>query len=149
MRRPALLGLAALGLTGCRAEGPPPPDPEIVALGRQIYGQYCASCHGAEGEGQPNWEVPNELGELPAPPHDGTGHTWKHSDAMLYHIVLHGWRDPFNKSERLTMPAFQDTLTPREIRSVITYLKTLWTDQQQRFQWEESQGEPFPVDGEA
>lgn len=148
MRRTAIAGLvgATLLLSACGQgeEGPPPPDPDVVALGRQIYGQYCASCHGPAGEGQPDWEVPNDIGELPAPPHDSTGHTWKHSDAMLYHIVLQGWRDPFNTTDRLTMPAFEEVLTPTQVRAVITYLKTLWTPEQQQFQWQESQDEPFP-----
>lgn len=132
-------------LAGCAREpdDPPPPDPEMVALGQEVYRQHCASCHGAQGEGQPGWQVPNAAGELPAPPHDSTGHTWKHSDAMLEHIVLQGWRDPFNRTERLTMPSFQGVLSPREIRAVITYLGTLWTEEQRRFQWEESRDEPF------
>ena len=148
MRRTAIAGLvgATLLVSACGRgeEGSPPPDPDVMALGRPIYGQYCASCHGPAGEGQPDWEVPNDLGELPAPPHDSTGHTWKHSDAMLYHIVLQGWRDPFNKTDRLTMPAFEEVLTPTQIRAVTTYLKTLWTPEQQQFQWQESQDEPFP-----
>lgn len=146
-RRSALVlaGAAAL-LTGCGrdSEGPPPPDPEVVSLGREVYAKYCAACHGAVGEGQPSWQVPNAAGELPAPPHDSTGHTWKHSDAMLYRIVAQGWRDPFNKTDRLTMPAFGEVLSPAEIRAVIAYLRTLWTPEQRRFQWEESQDEPFP-----
>ena len=140
-----LLGAAVLSACQAGEEGPPPPDPELVALGRQVYQQNCASCHGAAGEGQPDWERPGAAGELPAPPHDSTGHTWKHSDAMLYHIVRQGWRDPFNKTERLTMPAFEGVLSPREIRAVITYLKTLWTEEQRQFQWQESRDEPFPA----
>jgi mono/diheme cytochrome c family protein len=139
-----LTGVTLL-LAACErsTDAPPPPDPDMVALGRRVYQQNCASCHGARGEGTANWEVPDAAGELPPPPHDPTGHTWKHSDRMLYHIVLQGWRDPFNRTDRLTMPAFQDILSPMEIRAVITYLKTLWTPEQQQFQWQESQDEPF------
>lgn len=140
----ALLGAAVLSACQADEEGPPPSDPEVVALGQKVYLQNCASCHGVAGEGQPNWERPNALGELPAPPHDSTGHTWKHSDAMLYRIISQGWRDPFNKTERLTMPAFEGVLSPREIRAVIAHLRTIWTEQQRRFQWEESRDEPFP-----
>jgi len=43
-----------------------------------------------------------------------------------------GWRDPFNRTERLTMPAFGGTLSPREIGVVIDYLKTMWTPKQQK-----------------
>lgn len=117
---------------------PPPLDPEEVEAGRIVYGQYCASCHGARGEGEPNWEELNAKGELPSPPHDAEGHTWKHSDEMLFRMVSEGWRDPFNKTERLTMPAFREVLSPQHIRGVITYLKTLWTPEQRQFQWEET-----------
>ena len=119
-------------------------DPERVEAGRSIYAKHCASCHGARAEGAPNWEQPDALGELPAPPHDAEGHTWKHSDAMLYRIVMRGWRDPFNKTERLTMPGFSGILSPEEVRAVVTYLKTLWTPEQRRFQREESRNQPFP-----
>ena len=143
--RAATLAVMSVLLTGCgRRDGPPAPDPEAVALGRGVYNQYCAACHGATGEGAASWDTPNDAGELPAPPHDSTGHTWKHSDRMLYHIVLQGWRDPFNKTERGTMPAFQGVLSPAEARAVVTYLKTLWGAEQQRFQFQESQDEPFP-----
>ena len=81
---------------------------------------------------------------MPAPPHDRKGHTWKHSDAMLYGIVANGWRDPYNKTQRLTMPAFGQTLSPREIHDVIVYLKTLWTPEQRTFQREESRHASFP-----
>ncbi|MGH7458157.1 MAG: c-type cytochrome [Longimicrobiaceae bacterium] len=149
-RAAAVVGLLSL-LAACDTgeEGPPPLDPETVAFGKQVYQQYCAACHGARGEGQPNWEQSNELGELSAPPHDSTGHTWKHSDAMLYYIILQGWRDPFNETERLTMPAFGDVLSPKQIRAVMTYLKALWTPEQQRFQWEESRDKPFPMEDTA
>lgn len=141
--------LAAAVLSACQSGegGAPPSDPEMVALGRNIYEQSCASCHGAAGEGEPEWETPNALGELRAPPHDSTGHTWKHSDAMLYRIISHGWRDPFNETERLTMPAYGDLLSPRQIRAVIEYLETMWTHEQRRFQRRESRDEPFPTEG--
>ena len=96
--------------------------------GKRVYRQYCASCHGTQGEGMPNWEEQNALGELPAPPHGPEGHTWKHSDAMLYRIIAEGWRDPWNKTDRLTMPAYQEVLAPSEIRDVVNYLKT-WRSQ--------------------
>jgi len=119
-------------------------DPEQVKSGHAVYEQYCASCHGARAEGAPNWQERDEHGELPAPPHDAEGHTWRHSDAELYQMVSKGWRDPFNKTTRLTMPGFGDVLSQQQIVAVITYLKTLWTPEQRRFQWEESQNRPFP-----
>jgi mono/diheme cytochrome c family protein len=115
-----------------------------VDTGRVIYQQQCAACHGVQGEGKPGWQQRDAQGELPPPPHGPEGHTWKHADGMLYRIIRDGWRDPFNKTKRLTMPAYGETLSPHEIRAVITYLKTLWTPEQQSIQREESQRQPFP-----
>ena len=115
------------------------PAPANVAQGQQIYQQYCAACHGQQAEGAANWNKPDEKGEMPPPPHDETGHTWRHSDAMLFKMIAKGWRHPFNNTERLTMPAFEDALTEQEIQSVIEYLKTLWTDEQRTYQATESQ----------
>lgn len=115
-----------------------------VAEGHDVYTRYCASCHGPHGEGAPNWQQPDRKGEMPAPPHDAHGHTWKHSDAMLYRIVQRGWRDPFNKTDRLTMPAFKDQLSAQQIVAVITYLKTWWAPDERQFQAEESRDHPFP-----
>jgi mono/diheme cytochrome c family protein len=122
------------------------PDSVRIQAGRAIYQQACASCHGAQGEGAPRWEGPDPSGELPAPPHDSKGHTWRHSDAMLYRLVQQGWRDPFNKSKRLTMPAFKGQLSREETIAVVAYLKTLWTPEQRRFQAEESRRQPFPAE---
>lgn len=134
----APVGLSAsLALAG--EAGPPPLAREQVEAGRLVYQQSCASCHGSQGKVTANWEEPNALGNLPPPPHDADGHTWKHSDAMLYRMVSEGWRDPFNKTEELTMPAFKSQLSPDQIRHVISYLKTLWTSEQRQFQWEETQ----------
>ena len=119
-------------------------DARHTVAGKRIYAAQCASCHGPRGEGQPEWDRPNAAGEMPAPPHDRRGHTWKHSDAMLYRIVANGWRDPFNKTRRLTMPAFERTLSAQEIRDVIDYLKPMWTSEQRSFQVEESRSAPFP-----
>lgn len=114
------------------------------ADGRAVYSQLCASCHGGKGEGAPNWREPNEQGDLPPPPHDATGHTWRHADAVLYEMIAEGWRDPFNKTETLTMPAFEGKLTPQQIADVIEYLKTLWAPDQRQFQMDESRNRPLP-----
>lgn len=133
----ALVALgAAVALAG--EADPPPLDPKGVEAGRIVYQKYCASCHGVRGEGEANWETPNTQGELPSPPHDAEGHTWKHSDEMLYRMVSEGWRDPFNKTPRQTMPGFASQLSPQDIRDVVIYLKTLWTPEQRQFQWEET-----------
>jgi hypothetical protein len=64
--------------------------PGQIALGRAVYDAHCAACHGAELEGQPDWRTPLPSGRLPAPPHDASGHTWHHPDAVLFRIVRDG-----------------------------------------------------------
>jgi mono/diheme cytochrome c family protein len=134
----AALVVAGAGALAAGETRPPPLNPKEVEAGRIVYQRSCVSCHGVRGQGEANWETPNAQGELPSPPHDAEGHTWKHSDEMLYRMVAEGWRDPFNKTQRLTMPAFKDQLSPHEIRDVVTYLKSLWTPEQRQFQWEET-----------
>lgn len=113
-----------------------------VEMGRAVYDQFCASCHGKQAEGTAEWQRPDAKGELPAPPHNSTGHTWRHSDTELAEMIAQGWRDPFNKTDRLTMPAFEAVLKPNEISAVIAYLKTLWTSEQRQFQAEKTQEPP-------
>ena len=65
-------------------------DPAIVALGANVYEANCASCHGADLEGQANWRSPGEDGRLLAPPHDETGHTWHHDSDTLFQLTKYG-----------------------------------------------------------
>ena len=49
-------------------------DPALLARGEAVYRTSCAVCHGADLHGQPNWRTRDAEGNLPAPPHDKTGH---------------------------------------------------------------------------
>lgn len=132
----ALLLSGGLALGG----GDPPPPSNGVEQGKAVYQQYCQACHGPEGKGlTEQWKQRDALGELPAPPHDPSGHTWRHSDAMLYRMIAEGWRDPFNRTDRLTMPAFGDVLEPGQIDAVIAYLSTLWTEEQRAYQRQQTE----------
>jgi len=119
----------------------PPLDPAEVTRGREVYVKSCARCHGARAEGAKNWTTPDARGNLPPPPHDDTGHTWRHGDRELAEIIRNGWRDPFNETQELTMPPFRDTLSEEEIRALIVYFKSLWSEEHQRWQYEETQRE--------
>src|SRR3546814_8986604 len=61
-----------------------PANPGHVMQGKAIYAYACAACHGAKLQGQPRWRERLANGRLPAPPHDDTGHTWHHPDAVLF-----------------------------------------------------------------
>ena len=68
-------------------------DDAIVDLGRVVYAENCASCHGVALEGQDDWQQRDADGYLPAPPHDETGHTWHHPDPYLFLITKYGIED--------------------------------------------------------
>ncbi|MEQ8840924.1 MAG: cytochrome c [Acidimicrobiales bacterium] len=115
MRTPTpLRGLLAAGLTlvlflgGC-AEDPPAvplgPDGEpddVLALGRDVFGSRCSSCHGSSGGG-------------------GTG-------ARLAGEVVEKFPDPADqvavvRDGRQGMPSFGGTLTEAEIEAVVRYTR--------------------------
>jgi mono/diheme cytochrome c family protein len=138
---------SALSLTATATTADPLPtlDPGEVTLGRQVYLQNCASCHGANAQGAPNWTEPDARGNLPPPPHDDSGHTWRHGDAELAGIIRNGMRDVFNKTPELTMPPFKDRLSDEEIAAVIAYFKSLWSAEHRRFQEEQGARPAMPM----
>lgn len=101
----------------------------LVALGRTVYAAHCAACHGAEREGEPDWRTRKKDGTLPAPPHDETGHTWHHSDALLFAITKSGGQAVAPAGFRSGMPGFAGTLTDREIAASIAFVKSQWPRQ--------------------
>ncbi|MBI1774436.1 MAG: c-type cytochrome [Proteobacteria bacterium] len=100
-------------------------DPRLVAEGRAVYAVHCASCHGKDLEGQPNWRERLANGRLPAPPHDADGHTWHHPDRQLFTITKDGLSAvvPGYESD---MPAFGPTLSDRQIWAVLAFIKNSW-----------------------
>jgi mono/diheme cytochrome c family protein len=113
----------ALGLlvAGCSEA---PPD---LALGEHVYAQHCAACHGAKLEGQPNWRARLPNGRMPAPPHDESGHTWHHSDEVLFALTKNGLVPPYAPPKyESDMPAFAGTLSDHEIRAVLAYIRSHW-----------------------
>lgn len=101
--------------------------------GRAIYLERCASCHGVELEGQPDWMRRLPSGRLPAPPHDASGHTWHHSDRQLFDIVKNGLAT-IAPGYETDMPAFADAMTDDEIRAVLEYIKSTWPDRERDVQ---------------
>ena len=105
----AAIGLAAFWLFVWSSDEPNRADaanPTLVARGEVLYQQHCASCHGANLEGQPNWRERDADGMLPAPPHDVTGHTWHHSDALLFDVTKLGSTAVVGSDYMSNMPGF-------------------------------------------
>ena len=94
-----------------------PDDAGAVALGGEAYAAHCAVCHGAALEGQPDWRSPGPDDLLPAPPHDATGHTWHHPDAVLFALTKEGPAAHVGGGHRSAMPGFAGTLSNGEIWS--------------------------------
>lgn len=104
-----------------------PNDAELVRLGSDIYLQNCASCHGDDLKGEPDWMDTNPDGTLKAPPHDETGHTWHHRDELLFRITKHGTAKALGLQDfKSNMPAFEGTLTDTEIIAVLSWIKAQW-----------------------
>lgn len=108
------------------------------AIGATLYADNCASCHGADLEGQPDWQSPGEDGVLPAPPHDKTGHSWHHGDGMLFDYTKLGGQVSIEQMgiEGFTsgMPAFGDSLSDAEIKNVLAYIRSTWPERVQEKQ---------------
>lgn len=103
-----------------------PKDPAAVAAGKTLYAEHCASCHGENLEGQKNWQNPLPNGRMPAPPHDKSGHTWHHSDVLLFRITKLGTEKVVGGDYKSDMIGFQDVLTDRQIIQVLSYIKSSW-----------------------
>lgn len=130
----AALSLTAAALAYFNSRSEPtaayidPSNQMLVERGKVVYEQHCASCHGADLEGQPEWRQRLPSGRLPAPPHNETGHTWHHPDAVLFDIVKNGLvpgRTAPTGYES-DMPAYADKLPDDDIVAVLAYIKSQW-----------------------
>ena len=97
-----------------------------VQLGSVLYDEQCASCHGQNLEGQPNWHKRDQDGYLPAPPHDETGHTWHHTDKDLFEMTKYGIRAFAGEGYKTRMPIYKDILSDSEILAVLSFIKSGW-----------------------
>lgn len=138
----AVVALGVLSLAVPRPDRPVvingtavPPVPALsadrVAQGKALYAQYCANCHGTNLEGVANWKKMLPDGSLPPPPHDSSGHTWHHSDALLLRIIADGGDPAFNSK----MPAFKGNLTVDQMRLILDFIKTRWDKDKRELQW--------------
>lgn len=101
-------------------------DLELVTLGAAVYTEHCASCHGRNLEGEPDWRRRRPDGTLPAPPHDATGHTWHHADEHLFRMTKEGPAAVAGKGYRSAMTGFAGVLDDREIWASLAYIKSRW-----------------------
>ncbi len=138
---PAVVALAAavavyggFALLHCTSAGLLEPDNgTVVARGELLYARNCASCHGKNLEGQPDWQTRDKDGFMPAPPHDESGHTWHHPDQLLFNITKLGVVKAANlKDYKTRMPAFEGVLDDGDIIAVLSFIKSKWPKEVQR-----------------
>jgi mono/diheme cytochrome c family protein len=122
--------LVAVGIVVCLGTNAEPTEPDpnsasLVGRGKAVYAQYCASCHGANLEGQPNWRERQPNGRLPAPPHDASGHTWHHSDKELFAMIENGIPE-IVPDYQTDMPKYRDILSGSDIWAVLSFIESSW-----------------------
>lgn len=135
----ATIGVIAAAYLGAFRSGPvvthaDATDGALVALGQTVYKAQCASCHGGDLQGQPNWRSRLPDGRLPAPPHDETGHTWHHPDQQLFDTTKFGGAKNAPAGFISGMPGFGEQLSDREIWAALAYIKSRWPAPVQRRQ---------------
>ena len=136
MLREMSLGLVLLATTPALADHKL--EGRDVARGAALYQDNCAACHGANLEGQPNWQTPTADGTLPAPPHDATGHTWHHDDQLLFDYTQLGGQGAL-AARGVTdfqsgMPAFAGVITEEDTLDILGYIRSTWPERVQEIQ---------------
>ena len=80
-------------------------DAALVAQGKTVYADQCASCHGVNLEGQP---------------------TWHHPDAHLFQVTKYGTAAVAGPDYKTDMSAFGEILSDTEIWAVLAFIKSRW-----------------------
>ncbi len=109
-----------------------------IRSGEKLYAEHCASCHGINLEGKPNWRTPNEDGILPAPPHNETGHTWHHDNQLLFDYTRLGGEAALAErgisNFKSGMPGFMGVVSDEQIWNILAYIRSTWPSEIQEIQ---------------
>ena len=117
----AVLLAAALVFSACGGGHTRPETAATKAYikgGATLYEANCVKCHGGRTGGK--------LKDMP-PRHNANGHTWHHADQQLKDMTLNGIT--FSLEEQ-RMPAFKGKLSEEDVRAILAYIKTWWTEDQ-------------------
>ena len=98
-------------------------DQAQVKLGKKIYQENCATCHGVNLQGPEN---PEDFGKRKPPRLDAKGHGSHHSDQVHFKQIELGSLDKSGKLIDGRMPSFHDVLKDNEIWAAISYIKSHW-----------------------
>lgn len=121
---PALLALATAAGADHELEN------RDISAGSALYAQHCAACHGVNLEGQADWQSPDSEGVLPAPPHDASGHTWHHDNALLFDCTKLGGAATLAalgvEDLNSGMPAFEGVIADEDIWNILAFIRSTW-----------------------
>lgn len=99
-----------------------------VSRGASVYQANCSACHGGS--------VGGTMSDHP-PKLNANGHAWHHADCELIEVVRRGMtpsvaasRPQPPASTALAMPAWAARLSDEDIRAVVAYVRTTWSDDQ-------------------
>ena len=96
-----------------------------VSLGKEVFAQNCAECHGPRAGGiVEDWRQRLDDGSFPPPPLDGSAHAWHHPTSMLLQVINNG-----GQAYGGNMPPFVDVLDYEEKLAAIAYFQNFWTDE--------------------
>ena len=86
--------------------------------GAHTYATRCASCHGLDGKGQPEW----------MPPLAGATSALAKESASAINITLNGSQRVVAAGvpDAYRMPAFREQLSDQEIADVLSYVRSTW-----------------------
>lgn len=121
---------SVLFLTGCFDDG----ETQInankhLSLGKTTFEKNCVVCHGKAAQGLVKDWKKSINNVYPAPPLNGTAHTWHHSPVSLLRTINEGGTAFGGK-----MPGFKDKLNEAEKQALLDYLYSLWPREiQQRY----------------
>lgn len=98
--------------------------PEKITAGQDLYSEYCAECHGPEGEGGEIKGVEGLEGFM-MKPINSQDEMYTRTDDTLYQIIAYGQPNlgmpPFGK-------AFGGELAPGDIEAIVTFMRYTWDD---------------------
>ncbi len=98
--------------------------PSQLDSGAKTYQQYCLQCHNENAKGIVNWKQTRPDGNYPPPPLNGSAHAWHHDIGTLTRTIENG-----GVALGGVMPGFSGKLSAAEIRAVIAYFQSFWSDE--------------------
>jgi mono/diheme cytochrome c family protein len=100
---------------GTKEKNPLPPTPENVTRGRTVFSNYCAACHGLDGQAT---GVPFAAAMSPPVPELNSPAVQAYSDGQLKWVITNGLSPS-------GMPAAKGILRDEEMWAIVSFLRQL------------------------